>query len=229
MSRYSKIIPGIWDDQKVAQLSRPKPNAQTLWFYVLTGPHVTPLPGLWRFGPHSASEILRWDARSTLKFAHELVNSGLLTLDPCARVVLVPGRFKHDPPASPNVIKHWRSRFDEIPDTSLKGNWLLLASDFVKGLHEGFQEAFAQAFRKDLPNTATAALSLSATLPSTLTAAIPASSAAVMPGDVGMNGGHPAKISTGFPQEKTPPSKKDRAAWREWVAEQKRQIESGAK
>src|SRR4051812_21872794 len=46
MTRYRRIETGTLTDQKVAELSRPQPNGQTLWMYLITGKRTTPFPGL---------------------------------------------------------------------------------------------------------------------------------------------------------------------------------------
>jgi len=150
VSRYSKVIPGIWDDDKVPALSKPKPNAQTLWFYLITGPHITGIPGLWRLSPGTIAEHLGWPPSSVHRFLMEIEAKGLARFDFRARVVFIPGRFKHDEPTSPNVIKHWRSRFDEVPGTYLKGLWLEKAKDYLKDFNKAYTEAFDQAFAKVL-------------------------------------------------------------------------------
>ncbi|HET6372679.1 MAG TPA: hypothetical protein VFG76_05195 [Candidatus Polarisedimenticolia bacterium] len=146
MSRYSKVVPGIWDDDKVRELSAPKPNAQTLWFYIITGPHVTSLPGLWRLSPGTIAENLGWPTSAVRRFLQEIEEKSLARLDFRSRVVFVPGRFKHDQPTSPNTMKHWRARFDEIPDSNLKDLWLKRAYDLLDDLPDAFRYAFTHAF-----------------------------------------------------------------------------------
>lgn len=47
---FSKVARRMWVDDKFCRLSRPQPNAQTLWKYLLTGPHSTSVPGLFLAG-----------------------------------------------------------------------------------------------------------------------------------------------------------------------------------
>ena len=40
----------MWGDKSFRELSAPQPCGQALWIYLLTGPHTTPLPGLFMAG-----------------------------------------------------------------------------------------------------------------------------------------------------------------------------------
>ncbi len=60
MSRYSKIETRMWNDAKFRALSAPPPCGQFLWVFLITGEHITSIPGLWRVGEAQAAEILGW-------------------------------------------------------------------------------------------------------------------------------------------------------------------------
>src|SRR5690349_15303845 len=48
MARYRKVDTRIWGDTKFRDLSSPGPSAKYLWLFVLTGPHTSNVPGLFR-------------------------------------------------------------------------------------------------------------------------------------------------------------------------------------
>ena len=119
--RYRKISTCIHGDDKVRQLSRPKrANGRDLWFYLLTGPHTTSLPGLFRAGIAQLAEENEWTTRATAIVFDEILTLGLAKFDAKARVIWLPKSIKHNPPESPNVIRNWRQHYDELPDTPLK-------------------------------------------------------------------------------------------------------------
>ena len=61
MSRYRKIEVKTWSDEQFRQLSPMPPSGQGLWFFLLTGPHTGPIPGLFRAGRAALAEELGWD------------------------------------------------------------------------------------------------------------------------------------------------------------------------
>ena len=146
MARYRKIDVRLWSDEKVRRLSAPQPNAQTLWIYLLTGPHTTSLPGLFHIGEAALAEALGWPLEGFREAFREAFQEGLVKADWKARVVFIPNAVRYNPPESPNVAKSWRQHLDEIPGCALKDE----AAQHIKSLLEGFGEAFAKAFAKPL-------------------------------------------------------------------------------
>lgn len=167
MARYRKISTCIHGDKKVRQLSRPKrANGRDLWFYLLTGPHTTSLPGLFRAGIAQLAEENEWKTRETAIVFDEILSLGLAKFDAKARVVWLPKSIEHNPPESPNVIKNWRQHYDELPDTPLKVEALLVFRAFLEEYEAAhpprkpeqsrlaaFRETFPEAFPEALPET----------------------------------------------------------------------------
>ena len=50
MSRYRKIDTRMHGDKKFRALSGPQPNGKSLWYYLLTCPETTNIPGLFAAG-----------------------------------------------------------------------------------------------------------------------------------------------------------------------------------
>ncbi len=147
--RYRKISPKMWGDRSFRSLSFPRPNAQTLWVYLLTGPHTTNLPGLWELGPGQCAERLLWRPRALQRCWREIETLGMASWDQVSRVLMVPNvLLKYDSPESPNVVKAWGKRYSELPDCELKARWVLMARERMQSLSGPFQGVFAQVFSK---------------------------------------------------------------------------------
>lgn len=146
--RYRKISIGIWGDKRFCALSRPQPNAQTLWFYLLTGPHTVALPGLIHSGESALAESIGWTLPAFRRAFGELHRAELLEWCPVHRLIWLKNALRHNPPESINVVKSWRVSFDEAPDCLVKqqasGQILdFLAQGFAQGLAYAFGDAFA--------------------------------------------------------------------------------------
>jgi hypothetical protein len=149
MGRYRKIDPRIWGDQKFKALSKPRANGQTLWFYLLTGPHTSGCPGLYHLGELGLAESLGWPLKGFREAFRELLREGLVKADWSAHVVAIFNVFKkYDTPDNPNVIKFWGKCFDEIPECSLKVEYYKELKLFLEGYGEGFKKGFLEGFGK---------------------------------------------------------------------------------
>jgi len=131
MSRkYSRVERFIWRDPEFRSLSSLE---QRLWLYLLTSPLSTSIPGLI---PASlsmvADEMGERLSEGFRKAFDRVVSLGWARIDEGARLILLPGAVKHNPPESPNVITGWSTHFDEIPDSPLKFQWLQGLCDVVK-------------------------------------------------------------------------------------------------
>ena len=152
MSRYKKISVRMYADSRFIGLSRPQPNAQYLWIYLLTGPHTTSVPGLFAAGEAALSEALDWPLKGFQKAFQELFGKGMAKADWKARVVWIPNAFKYNVPESPNVVKSWSGLLSEIPECSLKTEAIKQLKAYIEGMGKGFQDAFEKAYSKAMPN-----------------------------------------------------------------------------
>ncbi len=148
MSRYRKVEVQMWGDEKFRTLSRIPPCGQGLWFYLITGPHTGPIPGLFRAGRAALAEELGWNQKDFDKAFHELSGKGIAKADFDARLVWLPNGAKHNPPENPNVAKSWRSEFDILPQCSLKAEAERYLKGFLQGLGETYIAAFVEGPRK---------------------------------------------------------------------------------
>ena len=157
MSRYRKIEVKTWGDAKFRALSPIQPSGQALWLYLLTAPSTGPIPGLFRAGRAALAEDLGWAPEAFAEAFQEVLKQGMVKADFEARLVWIPNAIRHNPPASPNVVKSWRTEFDLLPECSLKAEAFSLLRAYVLEMGEGFakafQEAFGKASRKPSPKT----------------------------------------------------------------------------
>lgn len=149
--RYRKVEVKVWGDEKFRRLSPIPPCGQGLWLFLITGPHTGPIPGLFRAGRAAMAEELGWEVEAFDKAFSEALRQGMVEADFKSRVVWVPKAISHNRPESPNVVRSWRSEFDQIPECDLKRDAIEHLRAFVYGLGEGFAKAFDESFGKALP------------------------------------------------------------------------------
>lgn len=107
MSRYRKIETRTWADEKFMRLTPMQPSGQCLWFYLLTGPHTGPVPGLFRAGRAAMADDLDWPLEAFDAAFEELLREGMVRADFKAKLVWLPNAIKYNKPESPNVVKSW--------------------------------------------------------------------------------------------------------------------------
>lgn len=120
MSRYRKIEVKTWADAKFRALSVIPPCAQGLWFFLLTGPHTSQIPGLFRAGRAAMAEELGWSLEAFSEAFREVSEQGMAKADFDARLVWLPKALRHNKPESPNVVRSWRAELDLMPECDLK-------------------------------------------------------------------------------------------------------------
>ncbi len=146
--RYSKVSRRVWNDEKFRALSAPKPNAQTLWFRILTGPELTNVPGLFSAWPAGMAQALGWPAEAFSKAFEEVSAKGMAKADWTAGVAWVPNAIEYNRPESPNVVRSWRTAWEEIPECQLKAQAYERLRAFLEGMGEAFAKAFDEACGK---------------------------------------------------------------------------------
>jgi len=140
---YSTVTRGTWSDARFLALSAPDPNAQTLWLYLLTCDLQGPIPGLFRAGVGAISDGLGWGIVDTAKALDEVEAAGLVLISVRPPLIWMPNAVRHNPPASPNVVRSWARPFAELPECELRDVAVL---SIRGGLREAFRAAFDEAF-----------------------------------------------------------------------------------
>jgi hypothetical protein len=90
MSRWRKVEIGTMRDGKFRSLSRPQPNAQTLWIYLLCGERTTTFPGLVIGRAAVMADDLGWSVEAFLEAFAEVSGKGMAKVDWEAGIVLLP-------------------------------------------------------------------------------------------------------------------------------------------
>ena len=151
-SRYSKVSRRVWGDLKFTELSAPQPNAQTLWFRLLTGPELTNIPGLFSARESGLAEALGWPLEAFRKAFREVSERGMAKADWKHGLVWVPKAMEHNRPESPNVVIGWATLWVELPECSLKDKAFQALKAFAESLGEAYGKAFRKAFGEGSPN-----------------------------------------------------------------------------
>jgi hypothetical protein len=147
-SRYRKIEVRMWGDEKFRDLSPLEPSGQSLWLFLLTGPHTGPIPGLFKAGRAALAEELGWPQEAFDKAFEEVFSKGMAKADWAARVVWIRNAVKCNPPQSPNVITSWRSEWQLIPECGLKNEAYNVLKSTAYSAGVAFRMAFDKAFAK---------------------------------------------------------------------------------
>lgn len=140
--RYSKVSRRMWNDQAFRRLSGPQPNAQTLWVRLLTGPEQTCIPGLFPAWEAGLAQSLGWPLERFRERFRELFQEGLIQADWEAGLVWIPNAIKHNQPANPNMIAHWRDTWVELPECALKAKAYQELKLFLEPLGKPYLQRF---------------------------------------------------------------------------------------
>lgn len=123
---YRKVEIDVWEASDFRALSRPKPNAQTLWLWLLSCPRTVAIPGVIKGRLSAMAGDLEWPLRSFRKCLDEIVAAGMAEVDETAglvvltRALLVDGKPR--PTAQPrtkNTAKAWGDAFIKLPSCAL--------------------------------------------------------------------------------------------------------------
>jgi hypothetical protein len=149
VSRFRKVDPKVWNDEKFRELSH---GGQLAFFLLLTHPHMTALGGMRATVSGLASE-----SGLPVEAFREVFAKGLAEHDEKACCVTLPKFIRYNRPESPNVVRGaWQEAADLIPECALKAAQIQRARDMADAFGEGFAKAFREVFgqpsRKTCPN-----------------------------------------------------------------------------
>lgn len=142
LKRYRRVSLQTWGDKKFRELSRPAPNAQTLWLFLITGPHTSAIPGLLHVGQAGLAESLSWSLPALRRCWQEIADKEMGEANWDAPLIWLPNALKHNPPESLNVVKSWATTFDTLPECALKAKAEAYIQAFLQAKGQGFAEAF---------------------------------------------------------------------------------------
>jgi len=141
VSRYRKIDPRIWNDEKFRTMS---PGGKLVFMFFLTHPNLTALGAMRGTIPGLAAE-LGWRGKDFKQAFEEVFVKGMVRHDPEAACFLIPNFLKYNRPESPNVVKAWSASLDLIPECGLKVELIQRAKAFAEALPEAFREALPKS------------------------------------------------------------------------------------
>lgn len=144
MSRYRKVDPRIWNDEKFRDLGD---QAKLVFFMLLTHPNMTAI-GAMRGTLAGLAEELGWTPEAFREAFADVLAKGMAEHDQRACLIALPKFIKYNPPESPNVVKAWANALDLLPECDGKNRVIARAVEFAKGLTKGFAEALPEAFAK---------------------------------------------------------------------------------
>jgi len=148
MGRYRKVEVKTWGDASFKNLTPIPPCGQGLWFYLMTGPRTTAIPGLFAAGPATMAEDLDWEPEAFREAFREALSEGMVKADFKAKLVFLPKAIEYNKPESPNVVKSWANEFEILPECELKIEAYETLEAFICGLSEAFAKAFSESFVK---------------------------------------------------------------------------------
>jgi len=132
----------MWSDAGFRELSPIPPSGQGLWFFLLTGPHTSAVPGLFRSGRAGMAEELGWSVENFDRYFDEVYQKGMAKADFNARLVWLPNAIKHNRPESPNVVRSWRQELDVLPECPLKNEAIEHLREYLTHMGVAFVSAF---------------------------------------------------------------------------------------
>lgn len=110
----------MWNDEHFRALSQPKPSAQFLWMYLLTGPPTIAAPGVVRATRGGLADELGWSAKDFDRCWTEIESAHMGVVDWKAGVIFLPNAAFYNPPAGMNAIKTWARSLEHIVECDLK-------------------------------------------------------------------------------------------------------------
>jgi hypothetical protein len=147
MSRFRKIDPRIWNDEKFRGLSD---HGKLAFLFVLTHPHMTSL-GAMRATIDGMISELGWTGKGYAKGFMEPFEKGILRIDEKACFVWAPNFIKYNPPDNKNVVVAWAKCIDLLPECPMKNTLISHVSEYLETLPKGFAEPFPKPFPKGMP------------------------------------------------------------------------------
>lgn len=153
MSLYSSIDRRINADKWFRALSR---DAQLLFFRILSGPHVTQVPGLWAATEDGLAKAFGFSLEGFRESFTELTtepsSNGLARViaDWDAGVIWLPNSLKQkcNQPSNPNVLKSWGTHLHLVPECELKDRGIIALKTWV----ESRPKRFTKGWPEGLPN-----------------------------------------------------------------------------
>lgn len=150
---YQHVQRRVWTDSKFRSLSPPAPNAQTLWFFLLTGEYTTKIPGvIANAGRAGMAEFLDWPLEEFDRCFDEIVAQKMAIADWRNRLIYLPSAFKQpdNHPRSTSEVVAWRKTLNNLPECALRDHIEYDLRLLLTEMGPTFLTSFISARRTDL-------------------------------------------------------------------------------
>lgn len=148
MSRYRKIDPRIWNDEKFRTLSD---DGKLGFLFLLTHPSMTALGAMRATAPGLAAE-LGWPARRWSIAVAPAISSGMVEANVAAAYIGLPKFLRYNEPEGPNSItKAWLLALDFIPECDERRALIARCRAYLDGKSDDFRRAIGKAIWDAFP------------------------------------------------------------------------------
>lgn len=141
-SRYRKIDPRIWNDERFRALTD---DGKLVFLFLLTHPHLTALGAMRGTIPGFAAE-LGWNLKRFRDAIKDVTDLGLVQVCEKAAWICVPNFLRYNEPEGPNsVTKAWVMALDLLPECSEKGHLMERCRAYLEARSKNFKDAMGHA------------------------------------------------------------------------------------
>lgn len=147
---YRKVSPDIWDDEWFIDQDD---AMRDLWWIMITGKQVLPIPGLQNVGPGALAEKLRRGSETVSELFRKLIQEGRIEYDERLQVVRVPRAPFHNLPDNPNQVRGWWNAWKRMPNSALKYRHIASLKAALEQTISEIEEAKRGAFLKAWEDT----------------------------------------------------------------------------
>ena len=149
---HRRVEVDTWQSHDFLALSAAKPNAQTLWLWLLTCERTIIIPGVIVARPAVMADDLRWPLRAFERCLAEIEAAGMVEIDREVGLVvlskaLVVGDAMRDGagPAGENAAKSWATALQKLKPCALRDTLTARVQLVISQCGEKISNAFAEA------------------------------------------------------------------------------------
>jgi uncharacterized phage protein (TIGR02220 family) len=152
MRIHRRVEVDTWQSPDFLALSAPKPNAQTLWLWLLTCERTIIVPGVIVARPAVMADDLRWPLRAFERCLAEIEAAGMVEVDREVGLVVLSKALLVDDtmrdgagPAGENAAKSWATALQKIKTCQLRDSLMARVAVVISQCGEKISNAFAEA------------------------------------------------------------------------------------
>lgn len=148
MSRYRKIDPRIWNDEKVRRLND---ESLLVLLFTLTHPAMTAI-GAMRATVQGLAAERRWSATKFGRALDPIVRAGIVEFDEEACCLALPKFLKYNPPEGPNSLYAWVKAIDDVPECAVRRRVMARCRAWLDAQGERYRKAVATSVWSAFPS-----------------------------------------------------------------------------